>query len=175
MFRAIGRYLRAIGYLVTGRIDKARQSLDDQSERDAGHLRPGHHATRPDTHPPIQGRRRRDDRSGGEEEGQAEIAHRRNPAARADARPARPPWPRSSWPDTTATSKRSSKTPSTPGARPLSRISARRLQKRSNGSTIWRPTSRRCPRTSAITRSRSRRFSATSRRSRKKSTTRWPT
>ena len=27
MFRAIGRYLRALGYLVTGRIDKARQTL----------------------------------------------------------------------------------------------------------------------------------------------------
>ncbi|MBN2021500.1 MAG: hypothetical protein JW809_01785 [Pirellulales bacterium] len=27
MFRAIGRYLRAIGYLITGRIDKARQVL----------------------------------------------------------------------------------------------------------------------------------------------------
>ena len=27
MFRAIGRYFRALGYLVTGRIDKARQTL----------------------------------------------------------------------------------------------------------------------------------------------------
>ena len=27
MFRAIGRYLRAFGYLITGRIDAARQEL----------------------------------------------------------------------------------------------------------------------------------------------------
>ena len=27
MFRAIGRYFRALGYLLTGRIDRARQAL----------------------------------------------------------------------------------------------------------------------------------------------------
>ncbi len=27
MFRAIGRYFRALGYLVTGRFDRARQSM----------------------------------------------------------------------------------------------------------------------------------------------------
>ena len=27
MFRAIGKYIRAVGYLITGRIDRARQEL----------------------------------------------------------------------------------------------------------------------------------------------------